>query len=222
VERTFRTELTDEGWTPPELMKFPGLEDVLQTRVTWVDSEETKCLVTVTDSDPAQWVGLSTRSGPDAAWGEPAKLEELGVDAHDAVYLTGSETMILFVSARDGRERGDLFLFDPKNEVGAMPLEPQICTFGTEWNPRTGPSGELYFCREDRQLVFKDSKLHALRLPGPHRILLTQAAPTDDGKWLFFCMPRYRPLQFDENIFVASIGEDLSLGDPVPVDEWRP
>jgi hypothetical protein len=35
-------------------------------------------------------------------------------------------------------------------------------------------------------------------------------------------MPRFRPLVLDQDIYVASLGADLELGDPVPVDEWRP
>lgn len=222
VERSYRTELTGDGWTPPELVRFPGLEESIQTRVTWVSEDETRCLVTVTEVDSLPWVGLASRPGASASWAAPEMIEELGADAHDAVFLTGSQSKILFVSARGGRERGDLFLFDPKNEGGAMPLEPRICTFGTEWNPRTGSKGELFFCREDRQLVFRNAQVGAVRLPGPHRVLLTQAAPTADGKWLFFCMPRYRPLQFDEDIYVASIDGDFSAGEPVAVDDWRP
>ena len=64
--------------------------------------------------------------------------------------------------------------------------------------------------------------MRALRLPGSHRKLFTQGAPTADGKWVFFCMPHYRPLTFDEDIYVAPVGKDWSLGTPVPVDDWRP
>ena len=28
--------------------------------------------------------------------------------------------------------------------------------------------------------------------------------------------------EVDENIFVSSVGQGFSLGEPVPVDEWRP
>jgi hypothetical protein len=51
---------------------------------------------------------------------------------------------------------------------------------------------------------------------------LSRAATTDDGRWLFFCIPKYRMPEMDEDIFVASISEDFKLGEPVPVDEWRP
>jgi hypothetical protein len=35
-------------------------------------------------------------------------------------------------------------------------------------------------------------------------------------------MPKYRPLEPDQDIYVSRIGEDLSIGEPVPVDDWRP
>ncbi|HSO23466.1 MAG TPA: hypothetical protein VLT81_11180, partial [Chondromyces sp.] len=105
---------------------------------------------------------------------------------------------------------------------GPLPLEPQISSFGAEWNPRTGPQNELFFCREDRQLVFKGGRVQALRLPGPHRIAFNQAAPTADGAWVFLCSPRLRPLMHDYDIYVAALGADMQLGAPVPVDDWRP
>ena len=64
--------------------------------------------------------------------------------------------------------------------------------------------------------------MRALRLPGPHRTVFTQAAPTDDGRWLFMCLPRYRPVEHDEDIYVAPLLKDFALGRPVPVDDWRP
>jgi len=194
-ERSFRTELAGGGWTQPQLVEFPGLEEAARVRVTWVGDDERSCLVTV---------------------------EFLGNDAQDGVYLTGSQTKIVFVSMRGNRDRSDLFLYDPENEDSPLPLEPQICTLGAEWSPRTGPQGELFFCREDRQLMFKGGQVHPLRLPGPHRIPFTQAAPTSDGRWIFFCMPKYRPLEPDQDIYVARFGEDLSIGEPIPVDAWRP
>jgi len=221
-ERSFRTELAAEGWTQPRLVQFSGLDEATSVRVTWVNDGEAACLVSVTTPGELSWIGRATRSGPGAAWSTPERLESLGNDAQDGVYLTGSRTKIVFVSMRGDRERSDLFLYDPKNEDSPMPLEPQICTIGSEWSPRTGSQNELFFCREDRQLIFKGGQVRPLRLPGPHRILFTQAAPTPDGRWIFFCMPKFRPLEPDQDIYVSRIGEDLSIGEPVPVDDWRP
>jgi len=221
-ERSYRTERGDDGWTKPTEVPFPGLDDAEMLRVTWVSDDETACLVTIAEPGGLPWIGLASRSNRTADWRAPRAMDELGGDASDGVYLTGSRTKVLFSSTRGSRDRSDLFLFDPKNDGGPMPLEPQICTFGNEWNPRTGPQGELFFCREDRQLIFKGGQVRPLRLPGPHRVPLTQAAPTDDGRWVFFCLPKYRPLEDDHDIYVASLGPDMRLGEPVAVDDWRP
>ena len=220
--RSYRTEMGDGGWSVPELVVLPDLESATQQRVTWVNDEETACLVTVETGAEPPWVGVARRSNTADGWGEVELIEGIGRQSSDAVYLTGSRTKIVFASNRGGRERGDLFLYDSDVETGPMPLQPEICSFGKEWNPRTGPDNELFFCREDRQLLLKGGKVRAVRLPGSHRTVFTQAAPTSDGKWVFFCMPSYRPVMLDENIFVAPVGEDWSLGTPVPVDDWRP
>jgi len=222
IERSYRTELVDNRWSAPELVALPGLEGAVQQRVTWVSEDETECLVTVGMNSEPPWVGIVRRSNSAARWGEVEPIEEVGGQSRDAVYLRGSRTKLVFASNRGGRDRDDLFLFDSDVETGPMPLQPEICTFGNEWNPRTGPENELFFCREDRQLLLKGGTVRALRLPGSQRIVFTQAAPTSDGKWVFFCMPRYRPWTFDEDIYVAPVGEDWSLGTPVPVDDWRP
>jgi hypothetical protein len=221
-ERSYRTELRDDGWTKPAVVRFPGLDTAEMLRVTWVSDDETACLVTIAEPGGLPWIGLASRSNPAADWNAPEAMDELGGDASDGVYLAGSQTMMVFASTRGSRDRSDLFLFDPKNDGGPMPLEPQICTVGNEWNPRTGPQGELFFCREDRQLIFKGGQVRPLRLPGPHRVPLTQAAPTDDGQWVFFCVPKYRPLEDDHDIYVAPLGPNMKLGEPVPVDDWRP
>jgi hypothetical protein len=216
--RSYRTELGDDGWSPPTLVDFPGLDEAEVVQVSWVGDEETRCLLTVGAGGELPVMAVSTRADAEASWGAPEPLPALGEDAADGVYLTGSRTKIVFEAIRGG----NLLFFDPTNDQGPLPLEPQINTFGREWNPRTGPDGELYFCREDRQLVFRGGRVRPLRLPGPHRVQFTQAAPTDDGRWLFFCMPRYRPIEFDLDIYVASLGEDAAIGSPVPVDDWRP
>ncbi len=223
TQRTYRTALGDDGWNTPELVVFPGLDGATQQRVTWVSGDEKRCVVTVVAGGEAPWVGVAQRSSTAAPWGEIEPIEGIGSPAHDAVYLTGSQTKMAFGSDRGGRERDDIFLYDPEVETGPLPLPPEISTFGSEWGSRTGPENELFFCREDRQLLYEESQVSALRLPGSHRGVFTQAAPTDDGKWVFFCMPNYRPVMVDENIFVAPVvGEGWRLGTPVPVDDWRP
>jgi hypothetical protein len=222
LERSYRSELTVEGWSAPELVRFPGLEDAPQLRVTWVKADETVCLVTVTTPGEAPWVGRSTRSGVGGRWSGPQRIEGLGENARDGVYLTGSSSKIVFATLAEGGTQGDLFLYDPTIENSPAPLQAPIFSPGNEWNPRTGPEGELLFNRADRQLILKGGQVRALILPGPHRVPFTRAATTDDGRWLFFCMPKYRMPELDEDIYVASLTEDFELGEPVPVDEWRP
>jgi hypothetical protein len=222
IERSFRTELTDEGWSAPEPVHFPGLEEAQQLRVTWVNADESVCLVSVVMPDEASWIGRAARSGSRAPWSTPERLDDLGADARDGVYLTGSSTKVVFVTNRGSGNQSDLFFFDPKVEGSPAPLEPPIFTSGNEWNPRTGPEGELLFNRGDRQLLFKSRQIRPLRLPGPHRVPLTRCAPTDDGQWIFFCMPKFRTPEMDEDIYVASLSDDYTLGEPVPVDDWRP
>ena len=154
-------------------------------------------------------MGRATRSGVNGRWSAPQRLEDLGDDARDGVYLTGSSSKIVFATLRGGGTQGDLFLYDPEGSRTARRhsrrrYSPPV----NEWNPRTGPKGELLFNRADRQLIFKGGQVRALRLPGPYRAPFSQAATTDDGRWLFFCIPKYRTPEMDEDIFVASLTED--------------
>jgi hypothetical protein len=80
--------------------------------------------------------------------------------------------------------------------------------------------GQLFFCRGDHQLLLAGGVVKPLRVPGPHRRLLTQANPTRDGKWVFFCMPRFTPVELDQDLYVAPWREDGTLGEPAPVDDW--
>jgi hypothetical protein len=214
--------LTAEGWTAPELVRLPGFDEALQVRISWVKADETACLATVTMPGEAPWIGRATRSGVNRRWSAPQRIEGLGDDARDGVYLAGSSSKIVFATLRGGGAQGDLFLYDPKDDGGPAPLQAPIFSPGNEWNPRTGPQGELLFNRADHQLLLKDGQLQPLRLPGPHRVPFSQAATTDDGRWLFFCFPKYRMPEMDEDIYVASLTEDFKIGDPVPVDKWRP
>ena len=100
VERSYRSEITGDGWTQPELVRFPGLDDALQVRVTWVAVDETLCLVTVAMPGEATWVGRATRSAANARWSAPERLDSLGDDARDGFYLTGSSTKIVFATNR--------------------------------------------------------------------------------------------------------------------------
>ncbi len=219
-DRGFRTQLGDDGWSTPELVVLPGIEPHEHVKLTWVSTDERRCYVTVSDPDGAPWVGVSERPGSSAPWGEVVRMEGTGEgDAFDAVAMTGSPRKTVFATTRNGS--GDLFLFDP--DIGpAQQLQAEINSGGLEWGPRIGPVNELYFVRGDRQLRFQGGRVNEVRLPGPHRSVLVEAAPTADGAHLFFAVPKFRPVDVDLDIQVAPIHADGTLGEPRPVDEWRP
>ncbi len=219
-DRSFRTELGDGGWSTPEPVVFPGAEAAEHVKLTWVSGDERRCYVTVSKADGTPWVGISERPSPADPWGEIVPMEATGEgDAFDAVAMAGSPEKTVFATTRNGS--GDLFLHDPA--VGpAQQLQAEINTGGLEWGPRIGPANELYFVRGDRQLRFQSGRVEEIRLPGLHRTVLIEAAPSSDGAWLFFASPRFRPGELDLDIHVAPITSDGSLGTATPVDEWRP
>ena len=221
AERTYRTELTSKGWTPPKLTVFPKMNEYAVVRLSWVNEAETLCLVTVKKPGGQMWAGRSVRASASKRWGPIERLTQLGKgEAEDAVYLAGSTSMIGF-SRKSAGTNADLYLYTPKRKT-VMPLDPRINTPSPEWCPRVGPVNQLFFCRADRQLEYTKGAVHALRLPGKFRQVLTEANPTRDGRWMFFCLPRYTPVELDQNIYVAPWHVDGSLGEPVPVDQWRP
>jgi hypothetical protein len=219
-DRSFRTELRDDGWSSPELVTIPGTPPTVHVKLTWVSNDELRCFVTVSDSDGSPWVGISERASSSGPWGQIVRMETTGEgDAFDAVPMTRSPNKIVFATTRNGS--GDLFIYDP-DQSPAQQLQAEINTGGLEWGPRIGPANELYFVRGDRQLRFQGGTVHEVRLPGPHRTVLIEAAPTTDGAFLFFSAPKFRPIDLDLDIQVAPIHADGTLGTAQPVDEWRP
>jgi hypothetical protein len=223
VERSYRTELGEKGWATPRLVRFPGLDDARIVRVSWVSSDETACLVTVEEPDGTRWIGRASRPSGVAPWGEVMR-QKLGEEVlpSDAVFLAGSRSkMVMSVQSAPGGP-GDLWLLDPSAETSFLPLQPAINSDASEWGPRVGPGNELLFSRGDRQLIFAEGALGSLRLPGPQRVVLTEAAPTSDGRFVFCCLPRYVAGELDQDIQVAAWEGPTSLGPAVPVDDWRP
>jgi hypothetical protein len=219
-ERSYRTELGPDGWTRPEIVEIPGTQTAEQVQVTWVDRAELSCLVTVAEPGGEPWVGRSVRSSTDRPWETVEPVEAAGGgDAYDAVVMFGSPARMVFATNRDGSS--DIYLHDP--EFGpAQRLQPAINTGGMEWSARVGPDNELYFVRGDRQLRFQDGRVHEVRLPGPHRVVVIEAAPTADGRWLFMTTPRLRPVELDLDILVAPLAADGLPGPAIAVDDWRP
>jgi hypothetical protein len=222
-ERSYRAELGSDGWTNILPVVFEGLENTVVERVTWVDANETVCLVTVQEENQPLWFGRSERRAGSREWPKPEPMFEMSpLGVSDGVYLTGSVTKTVFVSFLFEGSASDLFLFDPKQGDLPGPLQPQISTPSPEWGPRTGPNNELFFSRGERQMVFDGAQLVELRLPGEHRSLVNQAAATTDGKWVFFCQPNFVRGEMDLDILVAPWLGGGQLGEAVPVDDWRP
>ncbi len=221
MERTYRTELGDSGWSAPEPVVFPGLEDALMVRVSWMNDEETLCLVSVRGTDGSRWVGRSERPSVRKPWGAVERLEGAGEgSAEDAVFLAGSLESFAFTTDRGGSL--DIYLYHPKRAEEPRPLDPRIDTVGNEWAPRTGPQNELFFCRGDRQLFYVKGVARPLRIEAALRIPISEANPTQDGAWVFACLPHYTPLDIDQNIVVMPWLGGEKLGAPIPVDAWRP
>jgi hypothetical protein len=223
VERPYRTALTDDGWTRPEPVSFPGLDEALALRVSWIDSSESRCLVTVEEAEGGTWVGAAERRPGSSGWSQVVKLDELGSESPaDGTYLAGSRTKIVYSVHRAGARQTDLLLFDSNDSASPIPLDPSINSPASEWGPRVGPNNELFFNRNDLPLVLVGGTVRPVNPPGFHRVLASQPAPTDDGNWVFLCMPRFRPVELDQDIFVARWLGEGRLGKPVAVDDWRP
>ncbi len=223
VERSYRTQLTATGWTAPALVRFPELDDAALVRVSWVSDDETSCLVTVAPADGPSWIGRSARPSADASWGALEVVEAFGSDnVDDGVYLAGSASKIVFTANWAGNPQTDLVLFDPGVSETPQLLTPPINTAASEWGVRVGPRNELLFVRDDRQLALIDGTLQQVRIPSPHRAVITEVAPTRDGAWVFLCRPSYQPVEVDQDIWVARWVGGGRLGEPVPVDDWHP
>jgi hypothetical protein len=223
VERSFRAVLDEGGWSEAEPVRFPNLDEGASLRLSWVSEDETRCLVTVSEGEAASWIGAAARASAAEPWGPIERLEQLGEGAvADGAYLRGSSTKIVFTAWLES-PGSHLMLHDPKAEESPLLLDPSVNTAANEWGARTGPANELFFNRDDRQFVLAEGTVREIAPPGPHRMIMTEAAPTADGGWLFVCMPKYRPVELDWDISVARwSAEDGTIGKPVPVDDWRP
>jgi hypothetical protein len=188
-----------------------------------VSEDETACLVTVASLEGSSWIGRSERPSKGASWGEVARVEALGEgSAEDGVYLAGSASKIVFTANWAGNPQTDLVLFDPNVSDTPQLLTPPINTPASEWGARVGPNNELLFVRGDRQLALVEGTLRQVRIPTPHRAVVTEVAPATVGEWVFLCRPSYQPVEVDQDIWVARWVGGGRLGEPVPVDDWHP
>jgi hypothetical protein len=213
--RPYRVAWERDGWGQAAPVALAGLEPDASARITWVNDDETVCLVEVDRPDKSKTLFASRRAGADEQWGALARVARaVGGSTGDGQYLGHTEKALVWtVYDANG---SDLWLDMGK---GGQPLEPRINTLGSEWAPRVGPNTTLYFCRGERQLLFAGGMVNEVRLPGKQRHPLLEAVPTEDGKLLFFTVPRYTPGPLDTDLAVAPAVEG-GWGTPVPLDEW--
>jgi hypothetical protein len=216
--RPYRTAFERGRWTTPEPVDLPGLPAVASARITWVDPNETRCLVTVEESGHPKELLASSRSSSAEPWGPLAKVDDAKGESVGDAQRFGTKGGALVWTVFDANG-SDLWLVTTGH--GAGPLEPRINTLGPEWAPRVGPGTTLYFCRSDRQLLYAGKMVQEVRLPGKQRRPLFEAAPTADGRYLFFAEPIYTSVQPDSDIAVAE-RRGKGWGAPVSLDDWRP
>jgi hypothetical protein len=215
--RPFRVAWDGGGWSEPQPVGLPELPGDASARVTWINGAETELLVEVTRPGAVVSLHSSRRAAADRPWGElEAVREATGLAVGDAQRFGKEGAWLVWTAYGAG---GDLWLAEPGKEAAA--LDPRINTMGHEWAPRVGPGTTLYFCRMDRQLLFKGDVVQEVRLPGRQRHPLLEAAPTSDGKALFVRVPLFTPGETDWDIAVAP-AEGSGWGSAVPLDEWRP
>lgn len=216
--RPYRTVFDDGRWLPPAPVSLTGLDENLSARFTWVNAGETEGLVEVESREDFQ-LFRAHRTRPFAPWVlEPVDLQAGGEGLGDAQFFTIEGKRAAVWTVYEWRD-SDLWLRAPGAE--GQPLEPRINTMGREWAPRVGPNTVLYFCRNDRQLLFAGGIIQEVRLPGLLRRPLLEAAPTSDGAHLVFRVPRYNPGVKGWDIAVAARDGD-AWGEPVPIDDWTP
>lgn len=216
--RPYRAELGTRGWSRPEPVVFPGVEPDAAVRVTWVNDAETDCLVTIERPGAPHQLLASHRADTRHAWGPLTKVVEAAGDSTGDGQRFGAHDGALVWTVYDANG-SDLWL--RMGAAAGQPLEPRINTLGPEWAPRVGPGTTLYFCRADRQLLFAKGVVQEVRLPGAQRRPLVEAAPSQDGAYLFLVVPRYASPQFDSDVVVARRSEK-GWSEPVAIDDWRP
>ncbi|MCX7896050.1 MAG: hypothetical protein N2447_08900 [Thermoanaerobaculum sp.] len=214
--RPYRTEFQGDRWSPPLPVRLPGLPEDAWVRVTWVSPAEDWLLAEVRTADQPPRL-MESRKDPRGEWMPLAEVKEAAGRAAGDGQRFGSSLAALVWTVYDVSS-SDLWL-KLQGQAG-QPLEPRINTLGSEWAPRVGPNTTLYFCRGDRQLLFARQTVAEVRLPGSQRLPLTEAAPTADGRLLFYRLPRYTPVELDWDLYVSRWEQD-QWGPPTPVDTFR-
>lgn len=216
--RPYRTELGDDGWGAPQFVELSDLAPEDSARITWVNADETACLVTVERADAPSRLLAARRDNARQPWGALEPVERATGESVADGQRFGSNDAALVWTVNDANG-SDLWLALAKGD--GQPLEPRINTLGAEWAPRVGPGTTLYFCRGERQLLFGGGVVQEVRLAGQQRHPILEAAPTADGSRLFVQTLRFTPGANDGNIAVATRTEN-GWSDAEPIDGWRP
>ncbi len=216
--RPYRVAWGKEGWGTPQFVDLPGIAADAGARITWINEDETSCLVEVVQTGGARQLVASRRANAQAPWSAVEKVDVPGGPSVGDAQRFGTHLGALVWTVYDAGS-SDLWL-STEGKPG-QPLEPRINTMGPEFAPRPGPRQILYFCRADRQLLFASGVVQEVRLPGKQRHPLLEAAPAQDGSLLFFQIPRYTPGVLDWDLAVAPRAGN-SWGKPVLLDDWKP
>jgi hypothetical protein len=216
--RPYRVARGKEGWGVPQPVDLPGLTPEAKARITWVNEDETSCLVEVTSADGSKQLLGSQRANERNPWGKLEKLDLAGGPMTGDGQRFGKQLKSIVWTVYD--PNGSDIWLAMEGKPGQM-LEPRINTMGPEYAPRLGPNQTLYFCRADRQLLFAGGVVQEVRLPGAQRRPLLEATPAADGTLLFFRVPRFTPGGMDWDLAVAGRA-GAGWGRPVLLDDWKP
>lgn len=216
--RPYRVTFGKGGWEEPQPVELPDLMPDTKARFTWVNDDETSCLVEVTVTDGTRQLLAGQRANVRMPWSKLARLELPGGPSIGDAQRFGKQLKAVVWTVYDPNG-SDLWL-STEGKPGQM-LEPRINTMGPEFAPRVGPNNTLYFCRADRQLLFAAGVVQEVRLPGVQRRPLLEAVPAKDGSLLFFRVPRFTPGALDWDLAVAPRAGS-GWGKPVLLDDWKP
>ncbi|MBZ5588169.1 MAG: hypothetical protein LAO05_06360 [Acidobacteriia bacterium] len=216
--RPYRVAWEKGAWGEPQPVELPGIAAGSAARITWVNEDETACLVELRQADGRRQLVASRRENARAPWGAVEKVDVPGGPSVGDAQRFGRHLKALVWTVYDAGG-SDLWL-STENKPG-QPLEPRINTMGPEYAPRLGQNQSLYFCRADRQLLFSGGLVQEVRLPGMQRRPLLEAVPARDGALLFFRMPRFTPGLMGWDLAVAPRAGN-GWGKPVLLDDWRP
>ena len=221
-DRSFRTELGDDGWSTPELVVIPGTEPHEHVKLTWVSADERRCYVTVSDPDGSPWVGVSERAGSSAA---------VGRDRSNGGHRRGGR---LRCRGHDRLAEQDRLRHDPERKRRSLPLRsghrvrrssfrrrstPAVSNGGPGSVP---PTSSISSAAIDSFASKGDGSTRCV-FPDPTGRCSSRRLPRLTARYLFFAAPKFRPIDFDLDIQVAAHPRRWDARRAaMPVDEWRP